>query len=127
LLPLRFPRLWSVLGWVLVAGVIVGSLLPGPAVELLSMGLSDKVMHAAAYFVLMVWFAGFYRRGVYPVIALVLLALGAGLDLLQVLTATRSLDWRDIAMNSAGVIVGLALSLSLVGGWCQRVEERLLS
>jgi hypothetical protein len=127
LLPLRFPQVWSAVGWVLVAGVIVGSLVPGRAVELLSLGISDKLLHAGAYFVLMVWFAGFYRRGVYPLIAAVLLALGAGLDFLQGLTATRSLDWRDIAMNSAGVVVGLALSLSFVGGWCQRVEERLLS
>jgi hypothetical protein len=57
----------------------------------------------------------------------VLLVLGIGLDLLQGLTATRSFDWYDIAMNSAGVIVGLALSALLLGGWCQRVEQRLLS
>jgi VanZ family protein len=125
LLPLRFPKVWSVLGWLLVAGVVVGSLIPGPAVP--SMGLSDKVMHAGAYFMLMVWFAGFYRRGLYLAIASVLLAVGIGLDALQLLTETRSFDWYDVAMNSAGVAAGLALSLLALGGWCQRVEERLLS
>ena len=30
-------------------------------------------------------------------------------------------------MNSAGVIVGFVLSTLLLGGWCQRVEQRLLS
>ena len=75
----------------------------------------------------MVWFAGFYRRALYPAIAAVLLALGIGLDLLQRLTETRSFDWYDIAMNCAGVAAGLALSLLLLGGWCQRVEQRLLS
>jgi hypothetical protein len=125
LLPLRFPKFWSVLGWLLVAGVVVGSLIPGPAVP--SLGLSDKVMHAGAYFMLMVWFAGFYRRGLYPTIALVLLAFGIALDALQLLTETRSFDWYDVAMNSAGVGAGFALSLLLLGGWCQRVEERLLS
>ena len=125
MLPLRFPRFWSVLGWVLVAGVIVGSLIPGEVVP--SVGISDKVMHSAAYFILMVWFAGFCRRGLYPTIAVVLLALGIGLDALQLLTETRSFDWYDVAMNSAGVAAGFALSLLLLGGWCQRVEERLLS
>jgi VanZ family protein len=109
----------------LVAGVIVGSLMPGQAVP--SIGLSDKAMHASAYFVLMVWFAGFYRRGLYPTIAIALLAVGIGLDALQLLTETRSFDWYDVAMNSAGVAAGFVLSLLLLGGWCQRVEERLLS
>lgn len=105
--------------------MIVGSLLPGSTVAAIEIG--DKVMHAGSYFVLMVWFAGFYRRGLYPTIAIVLLALGLGLDLLQLLTDTRSFDWYDVAANSGGVVVGFALSLLLLGGWCQRVEERLLS
>jgi VanZ family protein len=125
LLPLRFPKLWSVLGWLLVALVVVGSLIPGPALQ--TVHVSDKAMHAGAYFVLMVWFAGFYRHTAYPVIATVLLALGLALDLLQLLTDTRSFDWYDVAMNSAGVILGFVLSTVLLGGWCLRVERRLLS
>jgi hypothetical protein len=126
LLPLQFPKFWSALGWLLVASVAIGSLIPGPMLEKVA-AVDDKIMHAGAYFVLMIWFAGFYRRAVYPVIAAVLLALGIGLDLLQRLTETRSFDWYDIGMNCAGVLIGLALSLSLIGGWCQRVEQRLLS
>jgi VanZ family protein len=125
LLPLRFPRLWSFLGWLLVTAVIVGSLLPGTALQ--GIHVSDKVMHAGAYFVLMVWFAGFYRHAAYPVIATILIALGLALDVLQLLTASRSFDWYDVAMNSSGVIVGFVLSTLLLGGWCQRVERRLLS
>jgi VanZ family protein len=125
LLPLRFPRLWSALGWLLVALVVSGSLIPGPALQVVD--VNDKVMHAGAYFVLMVWFAGFYRHAVYPLIATVLLALGLTLDLLQLLTPTRSFDWYDVAMNSAGVMLGLVVATFLLGGWCQRVEQRLLS
>lgn len=109
----------------MIIAVIVGSLIPGPAVE--AVGVNDKVMHGGTYLILMVWFAGFCRRGLYPAIAVVLLALGTGLDFLQLLTETRVFDWYDIAMNSTGVIVGLVLSLLLLGGWCQRVEQRLLS
>lgn len=125
LLPLRLPLLWSVLGWALVAGVIVGSLIPGQALEVVD--VNDKVMHACTYLLLMVWFAGFYRRSLYPLIAVVLLALGVSLDMLQGLTVTRSFDWFDVAMNSAGIAAGLVLSLLLLGGWCQWVERRLLS
>lgn len=125
MLPLRFPKLWSALGWLLVALVVIGSLVPGQAIE--AVHVSDKAMHAGAYFVLMVWFAGFYRHAAYPIIATVLIALGLTLDLLQLLTDTRQFDWYDVAMNSAGVILGLVLSTVLLGGWCLRVERRLLS
>jgi VanZ family protein len=125
-LPLRFPKLWSALGWLLVIAVIVGSLIPGPALER-TVEINDTVVHAGAYFILMLWFAGFYRRAIYPFIAAVLLALGLSLDLLQILTETRSFDWYDIAMNCSGVIFGLLVSWLLLGGWCQRVEQRLLS
>lgn len=125
MLPLRFPKLWSALGWLLVAGVIAGSLIPGPSVP--SVGLDDKLMHAAAYFVLMVWFAGFCRKSLYLGVAVVLAALGIALDLLQLLTETRSFDWYDVAMNCMGVAAGLVLSWALIGGWCQHVERRLLS
>jgi VanZ family protein len=124
-LPLRFPKLWTALAWLLTAGVIVGSLLPGDVVS--HVPIRDKLMHAGSYLVLMVCFAGFYRRGLYPVVAAVLLLLGLGLDLLQLLTESRSFDWNDVAMNGAGIVMGLALSWSLLGGWCQRVERRLLS
>jgi VanZ family protein len=115
-----------VLDWLLVIAVIFGSLLPSPVVTRI-VDVSDKVQHAAAYFLLMVWFAGFYRRGHYPLIAAVLMGLGIALDVLQSFTETRSFDLYDIGMNCAGVLVGLALSLLLIGGWCQRVEQRLLS
>ena len=125
MLPLRFPRLWTATAWLLTAGVIVGSLLPGEVVA--AMHVRDKILHAGSYFILMVAFAGLYRRGLYPIVAAVLIALGLSLDLLQRLTETRQFDWNDVAMNCAGVVVGLVFSWWLLGGWCQRVEQRLLS
>ena len=125
MLPLRFPRFWTAVAWLLTAGVIVGSLLPGEVVAV--MHVRDKILHAGSYFILMVAFAGFYRRPFYPIVAAVLVALGLSLDLLQRLTETRQFDWKDVAMNCAGVVVGFVLSWWLLGGWCQRVEQRLLS
>jgi VanZ family protein len=125
LLPLRFLKLWSALGWLLVVSVAVSSLVPGRLIQAVT--VSDKIMHAGAYALLMIWFAGLYRRGLYVVIATGLFALGVALDLLQGLTRTRSFDWYDVAANLAGILVGCALAFALVGGWCERIERRLLS
>ena len=111
--------LWSVLGWMLVAGVIVGSLIPGQALEVVD--VSDKVMHAGAYLLLMIWFAGFYRRSLYPLIAAVLLALGVGPrsparahgDTLVRLVRRRDERCRDRRRSS--VIVAAARRLVPVG------------
>jgi VanZ family protein len=122
---LRFPRLWSALGWLLVIGVVVGSLLPGSSIDFVA--ADDKVLHAGAYGLLMVWFCGLYRRGLYVAIAAGLCALGVALDVLQGLTSTRSFDWYDVVADIAGVLVGYVLAFAVVGGWCERIERRLLS
>jgi VanZ family protein len=125
-LPLRYPLVWSALGWLLVLGVIVGSLAPGNSLPTF-FSFHDKVLHFAAYFVLTLWFTGLYRRALYLAVAAVLFGLGVALDMLQGLTATRSLDWYDVAADLLGISAGLAISISYLGGWCQRLEERLLS
>ncbi len=124
MLPLRYPMLWKLAGWLLLAGVVAGSLLPGHALPRMIAG--DKLMHAASYFLLMVWFAGLYRRNRHPFIALGLMALGAGLDLLQGASSSRSFDPADIVANGAGILAGLALSYRLLEGWCLRMERWLV-
>lgn len=125
MLPLRFPWLWWSLGWLLVAGVAVGSLVPGSLVA----GFSprDKLLHAGSYLVLMVWFSGLYRRERHIFIALLLLAFGFGLDVAQGATLSRVFDLRDVAANAGGILVGLLLSRFVFAGWCQRVEQLFLS
>jgi hypothetical protein len=123
MLPLRYPWAWKLVGWLLVAGVVFGSLMPGHSVP--SVVSNDKLLHGATYFLLMIWFAGLYPRGRHLSIALGLLALGAALDLLQGLTSTRSFDLRDIAANAAGISAALVLSYWLLEGWCQRMEQWL--
>jgi VanZ family protein len=120
---LRYPWLWAILGWMLVIGVCVGSLVPSSAVDTFS--VNDKLLHAGAYFLLMVWFAGLYRRRYHGAIAAVLLALGIVLDTLQTQTVTRSFELADIAGNAVGIVIGFALSVRLLEGWCQRLERWL--
>lgn len=123
-MPLRYPRLWLALGWLLVAGVILGSLLPGPVIQEITPALNDKFMHFTAYFVLMVWFAGLYPHAKHARVGLALLALGAALDILQgVATRTRSFELLDIAADGVGILVALLLSVWFLEGWCLRVER----
>ena len=125
MLPLRFPWLWMALGWLLVAGVCVGSLLPGASMPVIR--IEDKLLHAGSYFLLMIWFAGLYERKRHIFIALVLILLGFALDALQGSVTRRSFEMLDVAANAAGIFVGWTLSVSLLEGWCQRIERHLFA
>jgi len=123
LLPLRYPWVWMIPGWALVLAVAIGSLLPGQMLR--AVAFSDKIEHASAYFVLMLWFAGLYSRKRLPLVAVGLFVLGLALDLLQLTTRTRHFDWYDVLANGCGILAGLVLAVLLLGGWCQRVERWL--
>lgn len=123
MLSLRYPWLWLALGWALVLFVVVGSLVPASVLRAIT--VSDKILHAGSYFLLMIWFAGLYKRNKHPWIALALLLLGIALDVLQLDTATRTFDLLDIAADAAGIALGLTLSMLLLEGWCQRLERGL--
>lgn len=125
MLPLRYPWIWLALGWALVAGVCLGSLMPGPSVP--DIGISDKLQHAGSYFLLMVWFAGLYPRARHVWIALVLFGLGLSLDVVQGGTASRTFDLRDVAANAAGILAALGLSFFVLEGWIQRMERWITS
>ena len=131
MLPLRLPWLWLGAGCLVVAAVCAGSLLPASnmpwLVGLLRIEFMEELLHAGAYFVLMIWFAGLCRRGLYGVVAVLLVALGAALDFLQLGVPSRSFDPLDIAANALGIGVGLCAALWLIGGWCQRIEQRLFA
>ena len=124
MVPLRYPWAWRLAGWFMIAAVVAGSLMPGSSVP--STFGHDKVVHAATYFLLMIWFAGLYRRSRHLWIALGLVALGAALDALQSLAPARFFDLRDVAANAIGVFAALLLSYWLLEGWRQRMERWLL-
>lgn len=123
MLPLRYPWLWLILGWALVLSVVIGSLVPASMLRAIT--VSDKILHAGSYFLLMIWFAGLYRRDKHPWVALALLLLGIALDVLQLDTSTRHFEVADIAADAIGILVGLALSMWVLEGWCRRLERAL--
>jgi hypothetical protein len=70
------------------------------------------------------WFGGLYPRVKHLSVGAALLFLGISLDVLQgVATTTRTFDLLDIAADAVGILVALALSFSLLEGWCQRLER----
>ena len=123
--PLRFPWVWWALGWLLIATVIVGSLLPGNLAP--HFPVRDKVVHAATYLVLMIWFSGLYRRDRHWLIALSLLLLGFALDVAQGASPGRFFDLKDVAANAGGILLGLLLARYVFEGWCRRIEQLLFT
>ena len=70
----------------------------------------------------MIWFSGLYRRERHWIVALLLLALGFGLDMAQSMSSTRSFEMADVAANAGGILLGLVLARFVFEGWCRRVE-----
>jgi VanZ family protein len=107
--------------------IVVGaSLMPAKAVEILFGTLNDKVEHIVAYAGLMAWFGGMFRRTSQLWVGIGLVALGGVLELLQGLTPTRTPDLLDLEADTVGILIGLALSLTVLTRWCQRIENRFL-
>jgi len=122
----RFQAAWLGLGWLLIAAVVVGSLLPSTSLP--AFQVWDKLEHLAAYGVLAFVFAGALGRARWKAVLWGLLALGAGLELAQALSGVgRMADPWDMAANALGVAAGLGLAVRVPGGWCRRVEALLLA
>jgi VanZ family protein len=97
---MRFSPVWYLVGSVLLAAVVVGSLVPIPKVESLRY---DKVIHFLVYFSLMGWFGQLGKHRFWLAVAFV--SLGIVLEYLQGQTRYRSFEWLDVAANSAGIAI----------------------
>lgn len=123
---LRYRRLWTGLGLLLIAVVMAISLLNVPSGP--GGPGSDKVYHAIVYGVLMSWW-GMVQPGRRVSWALGLIVLGLALEGVQSLTGYRTLDRWDAAANLAGVVLALALlrtPLASLLAWLDRqLADRL--
>src|SRR5688500_6363797 len=118
---LRHPWIWQVLGWLLVIGATLASLLPGPPLPQSPSG--DKVMHVLTYTVLAVWFAGLHPRTSYVRIAAALFLMGVAIEWAQgAMDVGCQSDFRDVMANSFGIVLGLVLALFWLGDWARRIE-----
>lgn len=125
MLSLRFPLLWLSIGWVIVAGVIFGSVAPGVLENTLNFPGADKLGHAASYCLLVIWFSGLFARRHFALLAVAMVALGLVLEIIQWQLPYREFELADLLANASGVVLGLGFSVWLSAGWCQRMEQRL--
>ena len=125
-LPLRYPRLWLVGGWMLIGLAVLASL--SPVQDLPHVSGSDKMHHFIAYFSMTLWFAGLYPRSQYIWIGIAMFALGGVIEAAQgAMDLGRQADFYDMIANMSGVIVALSVAFMGLGGWTQWLEKRLVS
>ncbi|HTG76998.1 MAG TPA: hypothetical protein VL546_07490 [Steroidobacteraceae bacterium] len=123
--PLTYRRLWISLGVANVLAVIVASLVPGGT---LGGGFAshDKLSHAGAYLVLMVWFAGLQPRRTWRWVALALLGMGLVLEIAQgMMHMDRMADPGDVIANAAGIGIGAMVAARGLASWPYRLETWL--
>jgi len=98
-------RLWLLSGWLLVLVIIYLSLTPRPISVPVSEG--DKIGHAVAYAVLMLWFAQLYFGTKSRIaVAAASAALGIALEFAQLLTDARTFSTADMLADGFGVLLG---------------------
>lgn len=124
--PFRHPRVWLGLWLLAIAAVMVLSLVNLSGLPPVPDG-GDKVEHFLAYALLS---AGavqlFARRRTWLVVALVLVALGIGLEFAQgALTTTRMQDGMDALANALGVVAGLATAMFSMRDLLLKLETRV--
>jgi VanZ family protein len=121
---LRFSRLWVVLGWAWVLAVVCASLTPSPVELHIEQG--DKYLHVVAYLVIASWFANLYQStGERVVCATGCLALGVGLEFVQLLTEVRTFELVDMVANTTGVLIGMFAAPPRLPNYL-RLAERLI-
>ncbi len=102
-----YRRIWLLLGWGMVAAIVVLSLIP---VEVDLGEGRDKLAHLVAYGGLSVWFGMIFDgRGRQLGIAVAFAAMGVALEFLQGLTDYRTFEVADMIANAVGAGLGWCL------------------
>ena len=122
----KLRKTWLVLGWLWVAVIVYLSLTPHPP-EPVRFWNADKLEHALAYCLLMLWFSQVYARRMQRLFTVVLLvSLGVCMEFLQGLTDYRSFEYADMLANSVGVMLGWVWARTGLGHIGQALETRFL-
>ena len=118
----RHRRIWLLLGWGMVAAVVVLSLIP---LDVDLVENEDKLAHFVAYGSLAFWFGILIEgRGRQISVALGFAAMGVVLEFLQGLTDYRTFEIGDMIANAIGATAGWGLAqtpLRNVLEWVERL------
>lgn len=132
MLALRHRRRWQFASFFLLLAVLAAALMPAvwfwgnksAGVQWIA-GI-DKWLHGIVFMILALWFSGLYQRRSYWKVGLGLLLFGLGIEVCQRLVGYRTADVIDVGADAAGIVLGLVIAASGIGGWCLRVEDRFL-
>ncbi|MCH9692976.1 MAG: VanZ family protein [Gammaproteobacteria bacterium] len=133
MLPLQHTRRWLAASVLMLVFVLIAAMMPAvwffdSKVAALSWFENvDKWLHGITFMVLAAWFTGMYRRHSYWRIALGLLAFGLMIEVCQRMVSYRSADFYDLMADAGGIIAGLLIGIAGLGGWCMRLENRLVA
>jgi VanZ family protein len=115
--------LWWVLGGALLFALIVYACLRPPGGMTPWLPRLDKLQHAGALFVLSFWCLAVVERRAYLRVTLVMIAVGAGIEVAQGLMALgRSAEWLDFLADVVGILLALGVSLVQRESWFAKVE-----
>ena len=119
----RHRRIWLLLGWGMVAVVVVLSLIP------LDADLAenrDKLAHFVAYGSMSFWFGLLYGGRVRQLgIAIAFAAMGVGIEFLQGLTDYRTFEIADMIANAIGATAGWGLAQTPLRNVLEWVERAI--
>lgn len=120
--PLRYFTVWRMIGWLLVALIVYGSLMHSPP-QVIRVPQGDKIEHMFAYAVLMGWFLQLYTRAVHLRLAAACIALGIGMEYAQLASGYRDFEYLDMVADGAGVCVAWLLGATVLGQVLSRFER----
>ena len=81
-----------------------------------------------AYLLLAFWFASVMARRDYLYLMLALLAFGGGIEIAQGLMGLgREADLLDLAADGVGILAGVGLAATPLGGWAKVIEDLVAS
>lgn len=128
MLPLQYARLWRALSAVLLLFVLAAALAPSWWFETRAEAISwfeqaDKWLHGVTFLALTVWFSGLVARRAWGRMAALLVLFGLLIEACQLLVGYRMADWIDLAADTLGILLGMAVAAAGLGGWGLRIED----
>ena len=119
---LRLRKLWFGCGFLVMILVAVASLAPVPE----GPELNDKVVHIIIYTILSAWFSLIVARTAsLRWVFIGLVGYGILIELLQGMTAYRSLEIADAIANSIGAALGLICYFTPLRRWLIKLDYQL--
>lgn len=88
---------------------------------------SDKLLHFLAYLTFSGWFGAVYQKPFHARVLMASVLIGLTLEILQLFTVHRSLEWLDMLANTLGAGAGITLARTRVGESLIRLEKQLFA